>query len=109
MSLSKVNAKRTGKKSETVACDLCGSKNYNVIFTARNTEFGEPFNLVKCQVCGLAYLNPRPTKAQIGRYYPEENYYAYQDLDSQSWNNLRQRIKNLSWNLSWVIGKIWVS
>lgn len=93
--MSLVAAKVERRKTfETVNCDLCGSSDYSLKFTARNTEFREPFNLVECCDCGLVYLNPRPSKESIGRYYPEENYYAYQELDSQSWDNFRQKIKN---------------
>src|SRR6266511_4364475 len=35
----------------------------------------DEFTIVRCEGCGLRYLNPRPTPAEIGRYYPER-YYA---------------------------------
>ena len=34
------------------------------------------FRLVKCNNCGLHYINPRPTKQHIGYYYSED-YYAH--------------------------------
>jgi SAM-dependent methyltransferase len=34
-----------------------------------------PWNLVRCRRCRLGYLNPRPTREEVGRYYPEP-YYA---------------------------------
>ena len=32
---------------------------------------GETFTVVRCEGCGLFRTDPRPTKAEIGRYYPE--------------------------------------
>ncbi|OGC89009.1 MAG: hypothetical protein A2142_07135 [candidate division Zixibacteria bacterium RBG_16_48_11] len=93
--MSLVAAKVERRKTfETVSCDLCGSSDFILKFTAQSSEFKETFRLVECQKCSLVYLNPRPTKAEIGKYYPEENYYAYLELDNQSWNNFRQKIKN---------------
>jgi SAM-dependent methyltransferase len=34
------------------------------------------FTVVRCRRCGLAYLNPRPTAAEIGRYYPDDYHTA---------------------------------
>ena len=100
---------------EIIKCDLCGSSDSRLKFTARNSEFNEPFNLVECHNCGLVYLNPRPTRDRIGRYYPEENYYAYQDLDSEDWNNFRQKVKSFilecqpgyAQNLTWLRRIVW--
>jgi methionine biosynthesis protein MetW len=94
MSLLTTEAKVSRRRLETISCDLCDSRDVVLKFTARNSEFKETFHLVECTQCGLVYLNPRPTKLEIGKYYPEENYYAYQDLDDESWNNFRQRVKN---------------
>ncbi len=94
MSLSTIEKKISGPRQETVFCDLCGSRDFVLKYTARNTEFNEPFRLVECTNCSLVYLNPRPTKAEIGKYYPQENYYAYQDLDDERWDNFRQKVKN---------------
>ena len=34
------------------------------------------FTVVRCPGCGLAYVNPRPTPAEIGRYYPDDYHTA---------------------------------
>jgi len=41
------------KPSEWVKCNLCGSDNTVAIFEERG------FNIVKCKICGLVYVNPR--------------------------------------------------
>lgn len=61
-----------------VACNICQSSNYSVLYQGRDRlhGLGGPFSLVECQRCGLIYLNPRPTRDEIGRYYPP-NYAPY--------------------------------
>ena len=62
---------------ETVACDLCGSDRVQVVLRQRDLMFDESpeeFTVVRCTVCALLYLNPRPTRLEIGRYYPVQYY-----------------------------------
>ena len=35
------------------------------------------FTVVRCRGCGLAYVNPRPTPAEIGSYYPDDYHTAH--------------------------------
>lgn len=60
---------------ESVACDYCGSSEFEEV--VRQTDIlhkttQEFFVITKCRNCGLQFLNPRPTKEEIGRYYSEE-------------------------------------
>lgn len=57
-------------KLEAVGCDHCGSREAADVIT-------RPDGLVvcECRVCGLAYLNPRPTADRITQLYTAE-YYA---------------------------------
>src|SRR4029077_10102920 len=34
----------------------------------------EFFTVVECDQCGLGFLNPRPTSAEIQKYYPAQYY-----------------------------------
>lgn len=62
---------------EFPSCDYCGSPKYTVFLNnIRNIEFDGKFRLVKCRKCGLIYLNPRPTKKEISKYYPTKNYWS---------------------------------
>ena len=59
---------------EEINCALCGSSEQELLFYARDDRFGlstEQFCVVKCLSCGLKYLNPRPTRVEIGRFYPQ--------------------------------------
>lgn len=64
---------------ETVVCDLCGSTNAQPYLCVRDYIYGLPgeFQLVRCQTCGLLYLNPRPDRASIGTFYPNLDYHAF--------------------------------
>lgn len=89
---------------ETVACLLCGRTDAHPVRASADRlassrpgsapppddgpaspdtphaggDGGEPltFTVVRCPGCGLAYVNPRPTPAEIGRYYPDDYHTA---------------------------------
>lgn len=63
---------------EQVTCALCAKDRTQLWMTAGDAEYGgsEQFALVRCRDCGLIYLNPRPSLAQIGRHYPA-GYYTH--------------------------------
>jgi SAM-dependent methyltransferase len=65
---------------ETVKCNLCGSDNYRVIYSMPDARYfvDEWFNVVECINCGLGFVNPRPTRSEIARYYPS-SFYDYFD------------------------------
>ena len=54
---------------EFVSCDLCGIDCSRLLFVENG------FNTVKCNNCGLIYLNPRPTEAELVAGY-EKEYFA---------------------------------
>ncbi|MBN1135989.1 MAG: class I SAM-dependent methyltransferase [Anaerolineae bacterium] len=59
---------------EWTNCNLCGSERTEVYREGRDRQLGgsERFRLVRCLQCGLIYLNPRPRRDEIGRYYPAD-------------------------------------
>lgn len=71
---------------ETVSCNLCGSSRTQPELEVQDWLHGsgETFHLVRCCNCGLVYLNPRPDRANIDRYYNERGYYAYQLVDENN-------------------------
>lgn len=74
---------------EEVSCDLCGSQRYSEIYRMPDILFhpDEWFSVVECAECGLGFTNPRPTRQEIGRYYPE-TFFEYFDQD---WHEERYR------------------
>lgn len=62
-----------------IPCDLCGDKNYRILYVTKDRYFPieGTFQLVRCQNCGLLFLNPQPEAEELQRHYPTECYYAY--------------------------------
>jgi SAM-dependent methyltransferase len=80
---------------EYTPCDLCGKDKTDLFLEAEFQDTHERFKIVKCDDCGLIYLNPRPVKEIIGRYYPAESYYSYQDFTDKRLN-YREWLKQAS-------------
>jgi 2-polyprenyl-3-methyl-5-hydroxy-6-metoxy-1,4-benzoquinol methylase len=62
---------------EDVLCNLCGADDTRLLYRARDHRLridGQVWNLVQCRQCSLGYLNPRPSAAESGTYYPEEYF-----------------------------------
>jgi len=80
---------------EAVRCNYCGADNFDILLAdGRDRRHGLPgvFRLVKCRACGLVYLNPRPTAAALGAYYPEDYApYAQRGLFGKLTRWLRRR------------------
>lgn len=73
----------SGPKMETVTCNLCGSGEYQPIYRIPDYKYhcDEWFTVVECAKCGLGFVNPRPPRDRIKRYYPSDFYdYFRQDL-----------------------------
>ena len=68
---------------EEIVCNVCQSDNYFVLYEGRDRlhGLGGPFRLVRCQKCGLIYLNPRPTREEMGQYYPPDYGPYAQDIE----------------------------
>jgi SAM-dependent methyltransferase len=66
---------------EDVTCNLCGSENSQALYTLKDYRLfvdDEEWTVVRCKRCGLGYLNPRPARDEIGRYYPE-TYFSHRE------------------------------
>lgn len=78
------NATRTVVEEEWVACNLCGGDRTRELYRASDYRLGcdeREWPVVQCLDCALAYLNPRPTAATIGFYYPPA-YYEGRSLEA---------------------------
>lgn len=101
----------SGLKLQTVGCDLCGASQVSLVTHSTDHEHGVDgvFSVVRCDGCGLHYLNPRPAPEAIGQCYPGD-YYAYSGGRVQSVGpGLKIRIKQLiraNRSLSTLVGMI---
>ena len=60
-------------KIENVSCVVCGGQKSQIIAVGKDYLYAtteEEFSWVKCNNCGHLYLNPRPSKADLGTIYP---------------------------------------
>jgi SAM-dependent methyltransferase len=66
---------------ESVACNLCGSLDLQPAYSQPDELFhpDEWFTVVECKSCGLGFVNPRPTRDAMNRYYPNEFYQTFDD------------------------------
>ncbi len=80
--------------SETI-CDLCGSKQYSCIYNMDDAE------IVKCDSCGLVFVNPIPDEKQLVEnvynegYFNAEKGYGIDDLTGASKKNSIKKAKEL--------------
>lgn len=77
---------------EYTLCNFCGSdqpiKQYEL--TDWMTQSTKTYTLVRCGKCGLFYLNPRPSSAELAMFYPEE----YAPFQVPSTNTLQGNLKS---------------
>ena len=61
---------------ESVRCNLCGSDDHRIVYSMPDARYfiNELFDVVECRHCGLGFVNPRPTIAEMSRYYPPSFY-----------------------------------
>jgi ubiquinone/menaquinone biosynthesis C-methylase UbiE len=65
---------------EHVRCCVCDVDDYDPLGVGEDFEYAtspDYFLAVRCRRCGLVYLNPRPTMAELGRIYPPD-YHAFE-------------------------------
>lgn len=62
---------------EFTKCNLCGKDELALFREIPDRKYGSKdhtFTIMGCNACGLLFLNPRPSRVEIGRYYPEDYY-----------------------------------
>ena len=65
---------------EHVVCNYCSSDKYSVTYQKKGTAVPIQFNIVKCEVCGLVYVNPRVKEEQSVNLY-NHSYYHGEGID----------------------------
>lgn len=60
------------------SCPVCGEPEFTP-FLQSNDFFltGEEFMILKCDNCGLKFVNPRPDEQEIGKYYDSTDYVSH--------------------------------
>jgi len=73
------------------SCPACGSSRQAPELRAEDTYSREVFEVVRCQACRLAYVNPRPAPEHLERYYPHDYYGARHPIFKDYLADLRVR------------------
>jgi len=84
--------------SEHVPCNLCGADDAAPVLTKHG------FTIVRCRQCGLTYVTPRPTAAELVALYGNEGYYrnlnaspfGYPDYLGERWLLERLVVRRLA-------------
>ena len=83
---------------EHVACPLCGVREHKLLFRRPDHTHEvstEKFSVVRCRGCSFVFVNPRPSPAEIHKYYPKEFYdpnTTAEQLLQEKENTLRGRL-----------------
>lgn len=67
------------KEIKVKNCPLCGFSTFKFLYVAYDRMLGLPgkFSVKQCSSCSLVFLDPRPTRESLKKYYPSKKYYAY--------------------------------
>ena len=61
------------------ACLMCGSERKSLLFRQTDRLYrttDKQFAVVRCAQCGLAWLDPQPSREELSRYYPDSYWFA---------------------------------
>lgn len=81
---------------EDTICLFCQHANHSTLYDKQQDLLtGAPgqFRLVRCNECGLVYLNPRPDAAELASYYPDD-YEPFLRVDPRTMNLLSRWFLN---------------
>jgi D-glycero-D-manno-heptose 1,7-bisphosphate phosphatase len=72
--------------NQVMTCNICGAAQPEVLFHAKDYEYGVPgtWKIVRCRACGLLAQDPLPVQSEIGRFYPP-SYSAYNSKTIIGW------------------------
>lgn len=69
-----------------LACNLCGSERFVPVYSARDYITNELQMIVRCEDCGLVFVNPQPGDIELTRYYPASYHgtkpFLYEKIDN---------------------------
>ena len=59
-------------------CPICNHNTFKPFSSCKDyTVSRETFQIVECENCGFHFTNPRPTEAEIGKYYQSDEYISH--------------------------------
>lgn len=91
------NVPAASADDQPVPCAVCGTHEATVRFSGRDrlTPLDGTFTLVTCSRCGTVRQNPQPAWSILAQHYPDGDYVAYQDLESQQTSKWKAYVASL--------------
>jgi SAM-dependent methyltransferase len=78
-------------RMETLSCNLCGSKDYSVLFEAGVAQISR---IVKCVSCGLLYANPRSREADVDLIKDYDANWVYEHRETTNkWRSEKESLQ----------------
>jgi 2-polyprenyl-3-methyl-5-hydroxy-6-metoxy-1,4-benzoquinol methylase len=81
-------------------CPLCTRRQYRVVSNVDRR--GAPLRTVMCELCGLVWTNPRPTDAEVDRYYATEYRLDYSRSRTPTARKLLRGFLGAAERLEWL-------
>jgi len=68
-------------------CEICGNTLFTKLFKEKDKLIGIPgeFKMVKCNSCGIEFINPQPSYKELSKYYNNKKYYSLKKIDKDSY------------------------
>ena len=75
-------------------CPVCESESFdNKLICQDHLVSNESFVIVECESCGFQFTNPRPSQANIGKYYQSEQYISHSDSSRSLFDRLYKTVR----------------
>ena len=80
-------------------CNFCGKSEFKFLFSKKDNknEILKKFNLVKCEACGLIFINPGPSFKELEKHYSKK-YYSFNKIKTKEKSN-KVKLKLLLYDL----------
>ena len=78
--------KNNTKMKILTKCEICNNTRFTHLFIGRDKLLGlqGEFDLVKCNCCGVEFLNPQPNHQELKKYYDSNKYYSLKKISNDS-------------------------
>jgi 2-polyprenyl-3-methyl-5-hydroxy-6-metoxy-1,4-benzoquinol methylase len=88
------HVKQIEKMEEIKNCKICGNEEFSSFLKCKDHFLSqETFNLVKCNFCGFVFINPRPEKLQLPRYYDSPEYISHSGTEKGIVNSIYKKVR----------------
>jgi len=82
---------------ELLKCPVCESISLSIAFTTKDYFLTkETFQITRCNLCDFLFTNPRPTSAELPRYYLTEEYLSHTTTKKSALNLLYSFLRNIA-------------